>query len=157
MSVSQDLEGLFPGLERSGYRITSPHDPNYNCVAWGAGDSRTWWEPDPMRTCYWPRGVPRAYTLDAYAGAYESLGYRSCAHGEREPGREKVALYAKSSKPTHVARQLPSGLWSSKLGRDVDIEHSLAGLAGGLYGNVALFLARPGEGAPSSDAPLADS
>ncbi len=46
-------------------------------------------------------------------------------------------------KPQHVARQLSSGLWASKLGRLEDIEHELAGLDGKLYGTAQTFMARP--------------
>lgn len=30
-------ERLFPDLARTGYRLTSPPDPVYNCIAWAAG------------------------------------------------------------------------------------------------------------------------
>ncbi len=62
-----------------------------------------------------------------------------------EPGIEKVAIFAdESGCPKHMARQLPSGKWTSKLGHDEDIEHSdLAVLEGGDYGRVVSILARP--------------
>src|SRR5207244_363796 len=41
-----DLEALFPGLRGTSYRITSPPDSAYNCVAWAAGDQASWWWPD---------------------------------------------------------------------------------------------------------------
>jgi hypothetical protein len=44
-------------------------------------------------------------------------------------------------------RQLPSGEWTSKLGRDVDITHTLAGLKGDSYGKPVVFLGRPSTGA----------
>ena len=42
----------------------------------------------------------------------------------------------------HVARQLESGLWTSKLGLSVDISHSLHDLEGDTYGEVAALLCR---------------
>jgi hypothetical protein len=45
--------------------------------------------------------------------------------------------------PTHAARLLPSGLWTSKLGEWEDIEHDLHALEGDVYGTVALLLKRP--------------
>ena len=45
--------------------------------------------------------------------------------------------------PTHAARQLASGLWTSKLGHSEDIEHDLRALEGDTYGMVALLLKRP--------------
>ncbi|MCY7407984.1 MAG: hypothetical protein LH631_11575, partial [Alkalinema sp. CAN_BIN05] len=44
------------------------------------------------------------------------------------------------ARPQHVARQLPNGLWTSKLGRLEDIEHELDGLSGDLYGTVQKFM-----------------
>ncbi len=56
---------------------------------------------------------------------------------------EKLALFVHRDKVVHVARQLPSGLWTSKLGQSFDIEHPLAALEGDLYGSVALVFGRP--------------
>jgi hypothetical protein len=54
-----------------------------------------------------------------------------------------VALYAKpAGTVTHAARQLASGEWTSKLGKDVDISHSLRSLEGLTYGKVAVLLRR---------------
>ena len=41
-----------------------------------------------------------------------------------EIGFEKVAIYSDAHGPQHVARQLPDGKWTSKLGQQVDVEHS---------------------------------
>lgn len=30
----------FPGLSSTSFKITSPFDPTYNCIAWAAGDTR---------------------------------------------------------------------------------------------------------------------
>jgi len=46
------------------------------------------------------------------------------------------------SVPLHVARQLPSGRWSSKLGALQDIEHDLHDLEGTEYGSVVLVMKR---------------
>ncbi len=75
----------------------------------------------------------------------ETLGYETCDNAELEAGFEKVAIYAHANRlPTHAAKQLPSGLWSSKIGRGEDIEHNtLESLAGRLYGDVAQILKRP--------------
>jgi regulator of protease activity HflC (stomatin/prohibitin superfamily) len=44
--------------------------------------------------------------------------------------------------PVHAARQLPSGMWTSKLGALEDIEHQLEGLAGDRYGKIGQILKR---------------
>ena len=70
--------------------------------------------------------------------AFISLGYEDCVDSSWEPGFEKVALYGSTQFYTHAARQLHGGKWTSKLGRDVDIEHDGPDdVAGGLYGEIA--------------------
>jgi hypothetical protein len=60
-----------------------------------------------------------------------------------EFGWEKVAIYATDEGPAHAARQLENSRWTSKLGPDDDIEHTLEGLCSPLYGSVVQFLRRP--------------
>jgi hypothetical protein len=62
--------------------------------------------------------------------------YQVCSDGGLEPGVEKVAIYVDDfGIPQHVARQLPDGTWTSKLGKGEDIGHvSPESLAGDLYG-----------------------
>jgi hypothetical protein len=129
----------FPRLTADNHRVTSPASSDYNCIAWSAGDTERWWEPG----VYWP--VPAThYGLGVLELAFRSLGYEPCPDGAVEPGFEKVALYAAGQFYTHAARQLPSGKWTSKLGRIEDIEHdSPEDLAGGVYGDVAIFMRRP--------------
>jgi hypothetical protein len=101
-----------------------------------------------METAYWPEGVPRSETVEAFIQAYRTLGYEICDSPALEPGVEKIAIYVNNRvdrEPTHAARQLPSGKWTSKLGRAEDIEHdALQGdyPPGCRYGEEATFLAR---------------
>ena len=105
----------------------APRMIRYNCVAWAAEDEEHWWWPD--EDSYWPEGVPREETIAALVAAFEKLGFVSCNDPLLEAAYEKVAIYAAPDGiPTHVARQLPSGLWSSKLGQLQDIEHRLEDL-----------------------------
>lgn len=92
---------------------------------------------------YWPPNAPCEYTVSAYIEAYKTIGYIPCADDSLEQGFEKIALYALNGAPTHAARQLENGKWSSKLGRGEDIEHMLDGLTGNFYGVVVQFLKRP--------------
>ncbi len=132
----------------SGFHETSPATPEYNCIAWAAAEDGDWWWPDAFGDYYWPSGVPRLETLEAFIAAYFLLGYTSCDTADLEPGYEKVALYLNpQGMPTHAARQLPSGNWTSKLGRLEDIEHNmLDGLTGELYGKVGQILKRSRQG-----------
>ena len=76
--------------------------------------------------------------------AFGSIGFTACGNANIEHGYEKVALYVdENGKPTHAARQLSSGRWTSKLGKIQDIEHELDGLTGEVYGVVAQVLKRP--------------
>ena len=148
MPLERYKEAVFPNLNRDEYRVTSAAAPDYNCIAWAAGDDTDWWwpDPDPDSNNYWPDTAPFEETLSSFRVLFGSLGYRECATAELEPGFEKVALFADADGwPTHAARQLPNGNWSSKLGRWQDIEHqSLYALAGSAspYGNVVLLLRR---------------
>ena len=142
--MSASLEAAFPQLLSSGYRVTSPPDQDYNCIAWAAGDGEQWWWPDPLGLYYWPDGVLRAETLEAFVACYRHQGYEQAANSDREPGWEKIALYAdENGTPTHAARQLPSGAWTSKLGQLEDIEHSTPeALTSAVYGKAAITLRR---------------
>jgi hypothetical protein len=139
------LEAAFPSLARGGYRITSPPTKDYNCVAWACGQSSDWWWPIPQGTeIVWPAGAPNEETIAAFRAAFGTLGYLTCDGPDLEPGFEKIALFAlPGNVPSHVARQLSNGRWTSKLGMREDIEHALHDLEGEWYGTVVLFMKRP--------------
>jgi hypothetical protein len=140
-----DLEQSFPGLLNSGYCITSPATPLYNCAAWAAGENHRWWEPVVFGGYFWPPDVPMQESLSALVAAFGTLNYGLCSDSSLQPGIEKLAIYADAhSWPTHVARQLASGTWTSKLGASEDIEHDrLEALEGAIYGKVTQCLSRP--------------
>lgn len=152
MSPAHDLERLFPNLQADGYEITSQKDPAYNCIAWAAGDVTRWWEPVPspgpgplLGGYYWPEGLDSSYTLANYVRAFRRQGYRECDTTDLEADYEKVAIYVDSNGvPSHAARQLPDGSWTSKCGGLEDIRHmSLDGVAGDAgYGTVTSILRR---------------
>lgn len=81
--------------------------------------------------------------------AYETLGYDLCYDERLEEGVEKIALYGIDNpdgtiEPTHAARQLSSGEWTSKLGPFEDISHtSLDDLNGPTYGHKICCMSRP--------------
>ena len=150
-----DLEMLFPRLRGQPYRVTSPADPDYNCIAWALGESDGWWSPVEDPEHLWPIGLPSVsngdtrLTVSDIRIVFEHLGFVSCVDGELVDGIEKIALYASDGEFRHVARQLPSGRWTSKLGGDRDIEHSLNGIEGTAgvsslyrYGFVVEFMQR---------------
>src|SRR5437660_406471 len=112
------LERLFPALREVGFEATSPRDPGYNCVAWAAGDTTRWWWPAESPFAYWPNGVEREESLTSFIRAFATLGYEPASSGDYEPQFEKLAIFASGDGvPTHVARQIAGGAWTSKLGR----------------------------------------
>src|SRR5688500_14047966 len=120
------VQRRFPGIERTGYRVTSPASHYYNCIAWAMNDPEHWWDPGHgMTNYYWPPGVPRNWALLSCIKAFEAAGFERCAGPAREAGYDKVALFVDSEgNCTHAARQLESGAWTSKLGIREDIEHT---------------------------------
>jgi hypothetical protein len=141
-----DILNLFPKLENCGYSVTSPSARRYNCIAWAAGDTEKKWWPVDDPPYYWPEiDGPVAEDLDCFVRTFATFGYAPCPDGALEPGSEKVAIYVypASRVPTHMARQLPNGEWTSKLGNSYDISHATPeGLESDVYGVVALFLRR---------------
>jgi hypothetical protein len=155
--VAPHLERLLPGQRGTAYRVTSPPDQDYNCIAWAAGFTDAWWWPvgtHPKR--YWPAGVLRTLTLTAFRDAFATVGYAPCQDEALEAGFEKVALFADAQgTPAHAARQLLTGRWTSKVGFAEDIEHDLRDLEGQIYGAVAVFMKRPPPPALAAVAPSA--
>jgi hypothetical protein len=134
----------FPNLKETDYRKTSDATPQYNCLSWAADESHRRWEPDAMAQLYWPSEAPRELTIESFVAAYATRGYEVCESVDAEEGFEKIALYADSDGlPTHAAKQLPNGHWTSKLGDFEDIEHfTLECLNGDLYGTPTLYMRR---------------
>jgi hypothetical protein len=142
----EDIEKAFPGLMHVPYQVTSEFDERYNCIAHAAGDNRNWWQPDEYSFDFWPI-LEREPVLTCYQAAYRSLGFEICENAEHETGYEKIAIYVdRYGAPSHAARQLPSGTWTSKLGSWEDIEHpDLQCLEGQAYGRVAAIMRRASE------------
>ena len=127
------------------FTVTSPASPDYNCIAWAAEDTSRWWWPDAFGLYYWTEQAPRVETLEAFVAVFRSLGYEPCEDRRLEAGLQKIAIFVDSrGRPTHAARQLDNGNWTSKLGQQVDIEHD--GLSdfppGCAYGTVARIMRR---------------
>ena len=140
-----EIEADFPSLRDTSYQMTSERDPGYNCLAWSLGDTKFFWQPlPPTRGYYWPPGIPREDTVDAWAKVFELHGYERTTSDALEAGFEKVAIYeASDGLAGHAALQLASGAWTSKLGVGHDIEHpNPQCLEGDLYGRIVRILKR---------------
>jgi len=135
-----------PRLTEAGYSETSDDSPRYNCIGWAAEDqANVWW---PNGGGHWPcsQGEPRDESVGAFAALFAGQNYQPCGLDDAlEPGFEKVAIYEGTDRRVkHMARQLRSGRWTSKLGDGWDIEHvALSGLEDDRYGQVRLILKRP--------------
>jgi hypothetical protein len=139
----EGIELTFPRLQGTAWQVRSPPDDLYNCIAWAADLITDWWWPVGPGKTFWPEGVPRVLTLDAFREAFATLGYVVCAGEEVEPGFEKIALFAsEQGVPKHAVRRRPTGHWTSKLGRREDIDQALHDLEGGLYGSVVQLMKR---------------
>jgi len=129
---------FFPKVTQSNCRHTSPETYDYNCIAWAYERNDVWCQPG----FFWP--IPRKEnTIEAYKELFSSIGYKCCEDASYEEGFQKIALYIKDEKPTHAARQLTTGKWTSKLGRDIDVEHDYPEvLDGPEYGSASIFMKR---------------
>lgn len=133
----------FPSLIEDDCAQTSDEDGFYNCIAHAANDKAHWWEPGNPIYNYWPEGVPRIKRLDTYEAAFGKLGYVKCESDELEDGLEKIAIFVHTDNtPSHAARQLEDGKWTSKIGQWEDISHPLRQLEGEVYGKVKTIMAR---------------
>ncbi|MHB8571741.1 MAG: DUF7689 domain-containing protein [Candidatus Dormibacteria bacterium] len=138
-----DIEAILPGLTTEAYDVTSEQDGDYNCIAWAAGRSDTWFWPWHNAPYFWPPNVPADNSLSSFVQMFSLFGYAPCTDGELEEQFEKVAIYALGDRVTHAARQLPGGRWASKLGPEWDIEHRTPAAVEGLaYGRVVVYLRR---------------
>lgn len=138
IAIRAALIGAFPGLGDTAFEVTSDDTPIYNCIAWAAGVNHQYWWPGR----FWPKTAERKATRESFIQAFASRDYAVCEDAELEQGFEKVALYEKDGMPTHAARQLSDGDWTSKLGGAHDISHDLNALNGDRYGEPVLFLKR---------------
>lgn len=132
------LTERFPALAAGGFQITSAPTPEYNCIAWAIGDNEHFWWPGT----HWPKTAGKKATRENFVRAFKLKGFELCENGNPEPGFEKIVLFEKDGAPTHAARLLPDGNWTSKMGSFHDISHKLEGLEGQVYGRATLFFKR---------------
>jgi hypothetical protein len=142
----QKLELEIPALRGgNGYRDTSEETIDYNCLSWALGINWTRYDPTPRCAgYYWFPGVPRKWDEPTIKKVFENHNYRVATNYELEPGYEKVVFYRNEAGiPTHFARQLQNGKWTSKIGNLNDIEHdNLDLIAVPRYGKPGLVMKR---------------
>jgi hypothetical protein len=132
----------FPNSKASPFVVTSPSDGTYNCIAWAVESQAHFYWPSTSPFFDWPNDLPRKASLATFRQFFHLFGFMPCDNGELESGFQKIALFAKEKKPSHAARQLPDGTWTSKIGAWVDVMHTLEAMEGGMYGDVVQFFKR---------------
>jgi len=107
LPMSEHLQALFPGLQSSPFRVTSPGRRQIQLHRLGCKRFERLVVADGRRTAGWPSTVVRELTLDAFTAAFATLGYVGGADESVEPGMEKVALFA----DPHELQHMPRGNW----------------------------------------------
>lgn len=131
----------FPNSLTTPFQETSKYTTSYNCIAWAYEDPSKWYWPDPKNIYYWPPNVPRKIDIASFIKLFETLGYRICLTGKLEKEYQKIAIFAdKDDVPTHAARQLDNGFWTSKLGQDIDVQHTIQSIEDGFYGRAVVCM-----------------
>lgn len=124
--------------EASNFEFTSPKTDDYNCVAWALASEDEWIQ-------FQDENGEWDIRLTRYIAYFRSNGFVESTNTQPIEGVIRIALYAdeKTNEFTHIARQLPDGKWTSKLGEWEDITHnSLEVLAGGFYGVPIVLMER---------------
>jgi len=137
------IPNLFPNSTDTPFLATSPKSSSYNCIAWAYGDNTRWYWPIPQNSCFWPSGAPRVLNLNSFILLFQTINYEICENGIHEVELEKIAIFTdKDGIPTHAARQLRNGFWTSKLGEDIDVQHTIEAMENGFYGNANTYMSR---------------
>ncbi len=131
----------FPNTFIEPFIITSPQTEEYNCIAWAYEDNEAWYWPD-NDLAYWPDNIPNTLEVNSFVELYRSIGYEITDNEQYEEGFLKVAIYTKNGIPQHAARQINAHYWTSKLGKEFDISHTIFSMSDGAYGNVTVFMKR---------------
>src|SRR6185437_13377590 len=126
------IKNHFPNLRKGeNFKFTSLGTDDYNCIAWASEITDNWVQ------LYDLRGTKTDAV--SYVNYFKSLGFDITTDKTVEEGKLKIAIYIGTEhlehEFKHVARQLPNGKWTSKLGEWEDIEHNTPeALAGKSYG-----------------------
>jgi len=131
----KQIHNHFPNLKKGeNFTFTSLQTEDYNCVAWACDVDDEWIQ------FYEERKL--VINVDRYIQHFSNLGYTITENRALVAGVQKIAIYKDNEGNfKHVAKQLPSGKWTSKLGDWEDIEHdSPEALLGRSYGTQLIFM-----------------
>lgn len=153
--TADQIKNAFPLLANDpDFKVTSPYDEKYNCISWAMRYTDRWTSP-PAGSPYldgvlwWPPTATEGAKITCLVDAFEKEGFVLCDSYDFDKDWLKVALYYNpmTGEWTHAARQLRSGMWSSKLGKANDIEHGTPySIEGQFYGKVFCIMQTPFHG-----------
>ena len=89
----------------------------------------------------WPIASP-ALTVENFIEFFRHHGFKITTSRQFESEKSKIVIYSNGGIFTHVARYVRDGIWTSKLGEEMDCEHDLLALEGPLYGKVHTYMER---------------
>ena len=124
----------------------------YNCIAWAFGDNTRWWWP--AYEAFWPEEClvedENSYSgideVKSFEKLFEYIGAEETTNDKPEKGYVKLAVYKGARNYKHMARLLPDGQWTSKMGDCAKVVNRYPeDLAGGVYGNVSKIIKIPTE------------
>ena len=127
------------------FKINSPKDVRYNCIAYASNKTDAFWWPEKKDGVDWPFGLPYDNSVENFIRLFEKQQYTVCIDDTFEDGFQKIAIYGKDDNTgTHAAKQLFDGRWASKMGLLEDIVHtSPTSIEGPSYGHVKVIMKRP--------------
>jgi hypothetical protein len=136
------LQRHFPNLvPGQNFEFTSLKTDDYNCVAWSTEIEDEWID--------FPYDEQGNYddNIDKYITYFKNLGFVEIKDSNPEDGVSKIAIYGDNENNfKHVARLLPNGKWTSKIGDWEDIQHdTLEALSGNSYGHPILLMQKKTE------------
>lgn len=123
------------------FEVLAPSSSAYNCIAWALGRWDRW---------VWPGPPGQPVSVEDFDALFAPHGYRRIGSLNYDPvaGHDKLVLYCRRNElgepePTHCARQLGDGSWSSKVGKLPLIRHLHPDdIDGGSYGEACAVYVR---------------
>jgi hypothetical protein len=120
----------------------------YNCAGLAFGVEK-WWEPKRIKAgkvlnpyAYWPDGLPKTPSIEAYIAAAELCKFQQCdkAEWDKFNGTKIILFHNQEHEFTHALRHVAGDKCLSKLGEYSDVEHSLGALDGDYYGSGRIYM-----------------
>lgn len=90
----QEVLKYFPNLQNdANWKITSPQDPRYNCIAWAClKNDRHYWPTANLDGVEWPFNLPYDTALETFIELFRNLEYEICDNIGYEEGYQKITI-----------------------------------------------------------------